>query len=83
MNGNRQEGGLWCNEVLARLSAYLDGELPAGERAQVDAHLAACPNCARFGGDVAGLLERLPAQPELSGEAARRLHEAVRNSWPG
>lgn len=83
MNGNRQEGGLWCTEVLARLSAYLDGELAADERVQVDAHLSACPNCARFGGDVAALLQRLPAQPELGGEAARRLRKVVENSWPG
>jgi anti-sigma factor RsiW len=29
-----------------RLSAYLDGELPPGERAQVAAHLDACAECA-------------------------------------
>jgi len=29
-----------------RLSAYLDGELSAEERAEVAAHLAACPECA-------------------------------------
>jgi hypothetical protein len=29
-----------------RLSAYLDGELPAGERAEVEAHLATCAACA-------------------------------------
>jgi negative regulator of sigma E activity len=31
-----------------RLSAYLDGELPAAERAEVAAHLAACPECAEL-----------------------------------
>ncbi len=38
MNGHERE----------RLSAYLDGELKPGERAEVDAHLAVCPECARF-----------------------------------
>ena len=31
-----------------RLSAYLDGELPAAERAEVAAHLAVCPECAEL-----------------------------------
>jgi hypothetical protein len=29
-----------------RLSAFLDGELPSGERAEVESHLAACAECA-------------------------------------
>lgn len=33
-----------CRE---NLSAYLDGELPGGERLALEAHLAACPECAR------------------------------------
>jgi hypothetical protein len=49
-----------------RLSAYLDRELPPGEQAAVEAHLAACPECAAF---LAGLAEvdepaaSLPAEP--------------------
>ena len=38
---------------LDRLSAMLDGELTAEERAQVEAHLRACADCARH-------LEELP-----------------------
>jgi anti-sigma factor RsiW len=33
---------------LERLSAFLDGELPARERAEVEAHLAGCESCAAF-----------------------------------
>jgi hypothetical protein len=32
--------------VTERLSAYMDGELAEGERAEVDTHLRACPACA-------------------------------------
>ena len=38
-----------------RLSAYLDGELPASEHADVSAHLAACPECAAFLADLAAV----------------------------
>ena len=38
-----------------RLSAYLDGELPPGERAEVSAHLATCPACAAFLADLAAV----------------------------
>ena len=34
------------NHATDRLSDYLDGELPAKERAVVEAHLASCPECA-------------------------------------
>ena len=35
-----------------RLCAYLDGELPPGERAEVEAHLAACPACSALLADM-------------------------------
>jgi hypothetical protein len=47
-----------------RLSAYVDGELPAAERAALEAHLAGCARCAAELSElrqVAGLLRALPA----------------------
>ncbi len=41
-----------CEKTQELLSAYLDGDLSPAERAEVEAHLAACPECA-------GLLARL------------------------
>ncbi len=41
-----------CERVEGLLSAYLEGELGAAERAETEIHLAACPDCA-------GLLEAL------------------------
>ena len=35
-----------CASILARISAYLDGELEGTECAAIDAHCARCPRCA-------------------------------------
>lgn len=35
-----------CQEALAQLEAYLDGELPDSRLPQISAHLAACYPCA-------------------------------------
>jgi predicted anti-sigma-YlaC factor YlaD len=43
-----------CERIEELLSAYLEGELGAVERGEVDSHLAACPACA---GLLAGLRE--------------------------
>ena len=34
-----------CNEVYGNLFPYLDRELSAEERAEVERHIAACPGC--------------------------------------
>lgn len=54
-------GGLSCSEVLARLSDYVDGDLPAAERARVDEHLRGCDACARFGGEFRSTVQALRA----------------------
>lgn len=43
-----------CERIEGLLSAYLEGELGAAERAEMESHLAACPACA---GILAGLRE--------------------------
>lgn len=45
----RVVGGLRCIDVLERLPDYLDGSLGESERERVEAHVAGCANCARFG----------------------------------
>ena len=39
---------LTCREVVELLSDYLEGVLPAGEGARVEAHLATCPDCLAY-----------------------------------
>jgi anti-sigma factor RsiW len=70
--------------VLARLSDYLDGDLPGGERDQVEAHLRGCEGCARFGGEFAATVRALKAHlahgatlpPVLRARLARSLDES-------
>jgi anti-sigma factor RsiW len=50
LKDERDVGGLWCREVLALLTRYLDGDLSADELARVQAHVAGCDACATFGG---------------------------------
>lgn len=46
-----------------RLSAYLDGELPVGERAEVAAHLATCSQCRSELGEMEALDKRARELP--------------------
>lgn len=58
---DRRVAGLRCRDVLADLSEYLDGTLSAERVAAIQAHLAACDTCARFGGDVGAIVAALRA----------------------
>jgi predicted anti-sigma-YlaC factor YlaD len=84
VNDRRLVAGLWCEEVLDRLSDYLDGDLTAGERARVEDHLRGCAGCTRFGGEMTDLLAAL--RRHLRGEegglppsARERLRAALRH----
>lgn len=86
MASEREVAGLRCGEVLAELSEYLDGELATMRRQQIEAHLAGCDWCERFGGQLAeaiGALRRelgaADAQPPAAedAEAFARLRERL------
>lgn len=78
--------GLRCSEVLARLSDYLDGDLPPPERLAVAEHLRGCDACARFGGEFSATLrslrEHLLGTPCDEARLRRRLRDAVRGRSP-
>lgn len=78
------------------LSAFLDGELAPGERAEIEAHLASCSACSKElagfrkikEGSAAALRRRLPAdiltrlETELSSPPwTRRLVDLFRLPW--
>jgi anti-sigma factor RsiW len=49
----RVVAGLSCLDVLAHLSDWVDGELDAPTVTAIQAHLAGCDVCTRFGGAFA------------------------------
>jgi anti-sigma factor (TIGR02949 family) len=71
-----------CLEIFARLSAYLDGELPAEDCAGIEAHIADCPPCVEFLKDLRNSVEaahrfKVPAAPApLDTELRIRLSKA-------
>ena len=69
-----------CTAILAGISAYLDGELAATECTAIDAHCAACAQCASL---VEGLrttvgLCRGIAERPLPERVRERARESVR-----
>lgn len=52
-----------CNDHEIRMHEELDGELPPALRALLDAHCAACPECARMRDDLRALRDAARALP--------------------
>ncbi len=79
MKGERVVAGLRCSEVIARLSDFVDGELPATDLARMKEHVAGCDVCERFGGGFAAVVAALrKAEPaELDPNVAERLMNAL------
>lgn len=81
MAHDRLVAGIRCTQVLAQLSDYLDQELDAAARDQVDAHLRGCDWCERFGGHMAGVVTSLrrelqepePVDPDVAQRLRARL----------
>ena len=77
----RNVAGLACRQVLALLSDYLDGDLAREEVVRIEAHLAGCDWCERFGGGVGhvvGALRReLSRAAPLPRDVAARLERRL------
>lgn len=72
--------GLSCSDVLARLSDYVDGDLDAADRARVEAHLAGCDGCARFGGEFSATIGALHAHVAGATRVPEHLRERLRRA---
>jgi anti-sigma factor RsiW len=59
----RPEEELACRDVVEAMTDYLEGAMPAAERARFERHLAGCDGCAAY-------LEQLRATVRLSGRVA-------------
>ena len=44
----RRRDALVCRDAVALMAAYLDGVLPADDRARLEGHLAGCPHCSEY-----------------------------------
>lgn len=62
-------GGIRCSEVLAKLSTYVDGELETPDVTRIEAHLAGCPDCERFGRGFGEMLVALRNTDEPDADA--------------
>lgn len=65
-----------CEACRELLTAYLKAELKAGEREEVEEHLASCAECAE---ECAGARKVLAAMDQASGEPIMRILDAVIN----
>ncbi len=70
--------GLTCEEVLALLSDYLDGELSPGDLGRVEAHLSACDGCTKFGGQFRATVVALKSHFAAAAGGGPRLPDRIR-----
>ncbi len=66
-----------CERIEELLSAYLEGELAAAERAEVEGHLSACADCAELAALMREEIAAAAAFPEVepSPELMARLYD--------
>jgi anti-sigma factor RsiW len=68
----RRRDPLVCREFVELVTDYLEGTLPEGERARMDAHLAECDGCSGYLEDMRRLVGTLNATPEPLPDPATR-----------
>lgn len=78
----RQPAPIPCRDVVEAVTAYLEGTMPARDRARLQAHLGACDHCHEYVEQIRATIELTGAiEPEdLSPEAVQALTGAFR-AW--
>jgi anti-sigma factor RsiW len=73
-----------CQELVDAITAYVEGSLPAADRARFDEHLSECPHCRTYLEQMRDTIAALGTlrEQELSPEARAGLLEALRG-WRG
>jgi anti-sigma factor RsiW len=68
----RRHDPLVCREFVELVTDYLEGALPADERARFEAHLAECDGCTAYLEDMRRLIGSLNQTPEPPPDPATR-----------
>ena len=69
-----------CASIRQRVYEFLDDELPADDRQRIDAHLSACPPCARrfaFERVFLAVVQRRVSIDEAPPELRERIRAAI------
>jgi len=75
-----------CKDLFAALSEYLDAELPPGDCAAIEAHIADCPPCIEFVDSLKKTVHLCkncgpaPELPPLSDDLRTKLLDAYKHS---
>jgi anti-sigma factor RsiW len=68
-----------CRKYREELCVAINGELPAGDRAALERHLEACPDCQKYRGEIGKLTALLTAGGELFQDIVPR--ETTQMRW--
>lgn len=76
-----EDTGLACRELVELVTNYLDGALPAPERARFETHIAMCPHCSEYLSQIRQTISAAGRLREehLAPEAREALLGAFRN----
>lgn len=71
---------LRCWEARRKVSEYIDGEVPAAERARLERHLESCPTCPPLYASLVGVCEKLGGLRDPDTVVPPKLAEQIRTA---
>ena len=79
MSGEHRHDSRQCKQIFARLSEYLDGELPDDLCEQNDGHMEDCPPCQAFLKSLERTVRLVEDQQEP--RMPDEVRQSVREAW--